>query len=213
MTKRAPRRGAGVRDHRHPLRVTLSRQWSRRGRRLLKPRAATMPGRGAEPARDAHAERDGAPSVVEGGRRAVRRLHLLWRHAYDTNVTGLSGMVAFNLLLSIFPFALLVLFVVGKLAQSESVEASIVRELQRLFPHAAGGTLHRTLATLRGQSTSIGIFAAVGNWAFPLYLTNISTIARFGATFALVLIVLVWFYAVALILLIGAVLNGSRLDR
>ena len=112
-----------------------------------------MPGRGAEPARDAHAERDGAPSVVEGGRRAVRRLHLLWRHAYDTNVTGLSGMVAFNLLLSIFPFALLVLFVVGKLAQSESVEASIVRELQRLFPHAAGGTLHRTLATLRGQFT------------------------------------------------------------
>jgi membrane protein len=296
-----------------------------------------MPGRGAEPARDAHAERDGAPSVVEGGRRAVRRLHLLWRHAYDTNVTGLSGMVAFNSLLSIFPFALLVLFVVGKLAQSESVEASIVRELQRLFPHAAGGTLHRTLATLRGQSTSIGIFAAVAsvwvgasfwgamdtafcriyerpcrswvhqklfamamlvvsalllaaavalptlqgallvgahevlpfglaelhtvslligigvgtvvlfvvmstiyatvphgplpwaaiwpgallatvgvavaNWAFPLYLTNISTIARFGATFALVLIVLVWFYAVALILLIGAVLNGSRLDR
>ena len=31
--------------------------------------------------------------------------------------------------------------------------------------------------------------------------------------YQLVLIVLVWFYAVALILLIGAVLNGSRLDR
>jgi membrane protein len=291
---------------------------------------------GAHP-EDAGPPRRRAHRAVPRLRRALSGLHRLWRHAYECNVTGLSGMVAFNLLLSIFPFALVVLFLVGKLVQSETVEASIVRELQRLFPQAAGATLRRTLESLREHSTSIGILAALAsvwigasfwgamdtafcriyqrpcrswvhqklfalamlvvsalflaasvvlptlqgallvgarevlpfglaelrtlslvvgivvgivvlfavmcaiyaavpcgtipwrdnwpgaalatvavaivNWAFPFYLTNVSTIGRFGATFALVLIILLWFYAVALILLLGAVLNSSHLCR
>jgi membrane protein len=47
--------------------------------------------------------------------------------------------------------------------------------------------------------------------AFPIYLTSISTIARFGTTIVFVLIVLGWFYVVAVILLGGAVLNALRL--
>jgi membrane protein len=47
--------------------------------------------------------------------------------------------------------------------------------------------------------------------AFPAYLSNISTIARFGTTIVFVLIVLGWFYLLALILLGGAVANALRL--
>ena len=42
-----------------------------------------------------------------------------WRKAYEENITGLSGMVAYNLLLSIFPFALVVLFIAGRVFRSE----------------------------------------------------------------------------------------------
>jgi membrane protein len=46
--------------------------------------------------------------------------------------------------------------------------------------------------------------------AFPLYLSSISTIARFGTTIVFVLIVLGWFYVLAVIVLGGAVLNALR---
>lgn len=260
---------------------------------------------------------------------------MLWRGAYASNVTGLSGMVAYNLLLSIFPFVLLVLFVVGQVARSESAEASIVNEVQRLFPAAAGDSVRDTLASVRDHATRIGIVALVGgiwvgssfwgamdtafcriyqrpcrswvrqklfalamlavaalflaatialpalqgavlvgservlpfglahwrgftvglglagsvavlfavtctiyaavprgalpwraiwpgallatvaiaivNWAFPFYLTDVSTIGSLGSGLGFLLIVLVWFYVVALVLLLGAVLNSSRL--
>jgi YihY family inner membrane protein len=48
-------------------------------------------------------------------------------------------------------------------------------------------------------------------YAFPLYLSSISTIARFGTTIVFVLIMLVWFYAVALVILGGACLNALRI--
>jgi YihY family inner membrane protein len=46
--------------------------------------------------------------------------------------------------------------------------------------------------------------------AFPVYLTNISTIARFGTTIVFILIVLAWFYLLAVIILGGAVVNALR---
>jgi membrane protein len=46
--------------------------------------------------------------------------------------------------------------------------------------------------------------------SFPLYLTNISTIARFGTTIVFILIVLAWFYVLAVIILAGAVINALR---
>jgi uncharacterized BrkB/YihY/UPF0761 family membrane protein len=48
-------------------------------------------------------------------------------------------------------------------------------------------------------------------YAFPLYLTSISTIARFGTTIVFVLIMLTWFYVVALVILGGACLNALRI--
>lgn len=265
----------------------------------------------------------------------LQHLKLLWRMAYEANVTGLSGMVAYNLLLSIFPFVLLVLFVVGQVVRSEATEASIVNEIQRLFPQAAESSVRNTLATVRDNATSIGLVALVGgiwvgtsfwgamdtafcriydlpcrswvrqklfalamlvvaalflaasvtlpalqgavlvgagevlpfglanwraftlglgiaggvaalfavtcviyvavprgrlpwraiwpgallatlgvtlvNWAFPFYLADVSTIGSLGSGLGFLLIVLVWFYVVALVLLLGAVLNSSRL--
>jgi YihY family inner membrane protein len=48
-------------------------------------------------------------------------------------------------------------------------------------------------------------------YAFPLYLSSISTIARFGTTIVFVLLMLGWFYVVALVILGGACLNALRI--
>ncbi len=50
------------------------------------------------------------------------------------------------------------------------------------------------------------------SYVFPAYLTHISTIARFGTTIVFVLIVLGWFYLLAVIILGGAVINALRLE-
>jgi membrane protein len=47
--------------------------------------------------------------------------------------------------------------------------------------------------------------------AFPVYLSSISTIARFGTTIVFVLIVLGWFYVLAVIILGGGVVNALRI--
>jgi len=59
-----------------------------------------------------------------------------------------------------------------------------------------------------GATVAIGII----DFAFPAYLTNISTIARFGTTIVFVLIMLGWFYVLALIILSGGIVNSMRLD-
>jgi uncharacterized BrkB/YihY/UPF0761 family membrane protein len=59
-----------------------------------------------------------------------------------------------------------------------------------------------------GATLSMGIV----DWAFPLYLTNISTL-RVGTSAVFVLIALVWFYVLALITLSGAVVNELRFER
>ena len=53
----------------------------------------------------------------------------------------------------------------------------------------------------------------VVDYAFPAYLSNISTIARFGTTIVFLLIVLGWFYVLAVIILGGAIVNALRLGR
>ena len=51
----------------------------------------------------------------------------------------------------------------------------------------------------------------VVDYAFPAYLSHISTIARFGTTIVFILIVLGWFYLLAVIILGGGVVNALRL--
>ena len=62
---------------------------------------------------------------------------------------------------------------------------------------------------------ALGATLAIGaiDYAFPIYLSSISTIARFGTTVVFILIVLGWFYVVALLILSGGVVNALALQR
>ena len=91
-----------------------------------------------------------------------RFLRVFWERAYRENITGLSAMVAYNLALALFPFALLVLFIFGKVIQNPDVEASVLRDLQSLFPAAEQSSLTSVVDRIRDSSTTIGIVAAVG---------------------------------------------------
>jgi membrane protein len=263
-------------------------------------------------------------------------IRAFWNRAYKENITGLAGMVAYNLMLAVFPFALLVLFVFGQVVNSPNVEHSVILDIQRLFPNIEQATLQDAIDRVRASSTTIGIAAIVGgiwigasfwgamdtafcriyhvecrgwvqqkrwslvmllglvllllasvsvptiesavlssadnlpfglsnfditrttivvigglvatflivawiywavpkghmgwrsvwpgalafalvtsagNYIFPLYLTTVSDLHRIGGTIGFILIALVWFYAISLTLLAGAVINSLRHER
>lgn len=99
------------------------------------------------------------------GQAARKGLGAFWRRAYEENVTGMAAMVAYNLMLAVFPFILLVLFVLGKVLQSADIEATILRDLQELFPATESEVLADALDRVRSSSTEIGIVAVVaGLW-------------------------------------------------
>jgi membrane protein len=262
-------------------------------------------------------------------------LRAFWQRAYRENVTGLSAMVAYNLMLAVFPFALLVLFVFGQVLKIGGVESSVLADLQRLFPNTEQHTLADALRRIEDNSTTIGIAAFIGslwigasfwgamdtafcriyhvecrgwveqkrfsftmlavvllfiaasifapalesgvlastdqlpfglsdikaidtalvlgaallvtfgicavifwavpkghmpwravwpgalfvtigaglaNWLFPIYLSNVSSLSRFGSTLGFVLIALLWFYVLSLALMAGAVINSLRFE-
>jgi YihY family inner membrane protein len=101
------------------------------------------------------------PSVSPRAR-IGRWLRAFWNRAYAENVTGLAGMVAYNLVLALFPFALLALFILGRIIQSPDVEQSVRNDLQHLFPAVDLATLNHALDRIRTHSTTIGLAAAVG---------------------------------------------------
>jgi YihY family inner membrane protein len=267
--------------------------------------------------------------------RARRAAHRFWTVAMTANITGLSAMVAYNMLLAVIPVALLGLFVAGQVMGSASVEHSVLRDMRELFPGSAEHTLNSLLRQITRSTTSTGVLAllaslwlgssfwgaldtafaaiygcksrpwleqkrfgfamvlvvllfmictvavptvqsilvsgvhklpfglahigvviylgtlvggltllfgclaliyarvpnravpwaamwpgalgatlaiSVVDYAFPVYLSSISTIARFGTTIVFVLIVLGWFYILAVIVLGGAIVNSLRLN-
>ncbi len=244
-------------------------------------------------------------------------------------------MVAYYLLLSILPLALLGLFIAGKVLESGELERRVLEDLRTLFPDTARATLVKALEEVRGSSTGFGIVAllasvwigssfwgaldtafcriyhvpcrswvsqkrfalamlgvvlaffaatvavpalqsllvagredlpfglaevevvvvagslalgiaiifavlcaiywsvpnrpvpwravwpgaaaatvaiALVDYSFPAYLSSISSIAKVGTTFVFVLIVLLWFYLIAIIILGGAVINALRFE-
>ena len=110
---------------------------------------------------DAAAE-DAAPAPARS-RRVRGALAAFWRKGYEENLTGMSGMVAYNLLLSVFPFALVALFIGGRVLRSEELQASVLADLQRIFPTAADTTLSEGVRRLQQTSTTVGIAAVVGS--------------------------------------------------
>ena len=103
---------------------------------------------------------DGAESSPSRGFKDY--LSLFWHRAYQENITGLSAMVAYNLFLAVFPFALLILFIFGQILESHDVTVSVVADLKRLFPAVELGTLQNVLVQIRNHSATIGVAAAVG---------------------------------------------------
>jgi YihY family inner membrane protein len=93
--------------------------------------------------------------------RVGRALSTFYRKAYEDNLTGLSGMVAYNLLLSLFPLALLALFIASRILRSGELESSIFSDLQRLFPTAAEDTITSALNKVKTSSTGIGVVAVI----------------------------------------------------
>lgn len=264
-----------------------------------------------------------------------RWLSAFWNRAYRENVTGLAAMVAYNLMLAVFPFTLLVLFIGGQVLKIHGVETSVLTDLQRLFPNTESATLSDVLSRIEDNTATIGIAAFAGsiwigasfwgamdtafcriyhvpcrgwieqkrfsfamlgvvlifialsifvptvestlvsstdnlpfglsgvevldkilllgaallitflicsvifwavpkapvpwraiwpgalfvtfgaglaNWLFPLYLTNVSSLSRFGSTLGFVLIALLWFYLLSLGIMAGAVINSLRFE-
>ncbi|MBM3666795.1 MAG: YihY/virulence factor BrkB family protein [Actinobacteria bacterium] len=86
----------------------------------------------------------------------------LWNRAYKENITGLAGMVAYNLMLAIFPFALLVLFVFGQIVDSSEIEQTVILDIRRLFPNIEQDALANAIDRVRDSSTTIGVAAVLG---------------------------------------------------
>jgi YihY family inner membrane protein len=99
---------------------------------------------------------------VRMGRGLRTWLRAFWIRAYREGITGLAGMVAYNLLLALFPFALLVLFIFGQVLQSTDIETSVLLDLQRLFPAVELNSLQNGLDQIQERSTTIGVAAALG---------------------------------------------------
>jgi YihY family inner membrane protein len=97
---------------------------------------------------------------VHSAARAVARF---WRKAYEDGLTGLASMVAYNLLLSIFPLALIALFVAGRVLRSPELAASVLHDAQTVFPSAADTTLSQAINRLEQASTTVGIVAVISS--------------------------------------------------
>jgi membrane protein len=95
--------------------------------------------------------------------RLGRAVAAFWRKAYGDNLTGLSSMVAYSLLLSIFPLALISLFVAGRVLRSPELAESVIADAQRIFPTAARGTITSGVRRLEHASTTVGLVALVSS--------------------------------------------------
>jgi membrane protein len=93
--------------------------------------------------------------------RITRPLVRFWRKAYEDGLTGLAGMVAYNLMLSIFPLVLIALFVAGRVLRSPQLAASVLSDAKRIFPTAADSTLVEAIHGVQRVSTTVGVLAIV----------------------------------------------------
>src|SRR3954454_4959273 len=96
-------------------------------------------------------------------RRLGRPIALFWRKAYSDNLTGLSGMVAYNLMLSLLRATLVALWIAGRVIQSGELEQRLITALQHVFPSARESTLRSPPPRLRTPGTELGVAALVAS--------------------------------------------------
>jgi YihY family inner membrane protein len=108
---------------------------------------------------------DEPAAATANGRRSEQArgwLSAFWHRAYAENITGMAAMVAYNLALALFPFALLVLFIFGKLIGSGEIDEAVINDLQGIFPAVETDSVERAVERIRDSSNAIGIAAALG---------------------------------------------------
>src|SRR3954454_12451227 len=103
------------------------------------------------------------PANTGGVHRIAQAVTAFWRKAYEDGLTGLAAMVAYNLLLSIFPLALIALFVAGRVLRSPELAASVLKDAETVFPSAADTTLSQAINRLEQASTTVGIVAVISS--------------------------------------------------
>src|SRR5689334_13812636 len=91
--------------------------------------------------------------------RVAAALRAFWTKSYEDGLTGLAGMVAYNLLLSLLPLTLLVLFIFGRVVRSPDVQISVIADLHRILPSTKDTDLTGLLNSIKRSSTTIGIAA------------------------------------------------------
>jgi membrane protein len=96
------------------------------------------------------------------GEQARGWLAAFWHRAYVENITGMAAMVAYNLALAIFPFALLVLFIFGQVIGTGDLRDTVINDLQGIFPAVESGAVEAAVERVRDSSTTIGVAAAIG---------------------------------------------------
>ena len=105
------------------------------------------------------------PAAVTNGTRSEQArgwLSAFWHRAYAENITGMAAMVAYNLALALFPFALLMLFIFGKVIGTGDLEETVITDLQGIFPAVEQDEVTRAVERIRDSSNAIGIAAALG---------------------------------------------------
>ena len=95
--------------------------------------------------------------------RTARAVSAFFQKAYQDGLTGLAAMVAYNLLASIFPLALIALFIFSRVLQSPELAASVLKDAQTVFPKAAESTLTDLIERVQQASTTVGIVALISS--------------------------------------------------
>jgi len=99
-----------------------------------------------------------------------------WLRAYQDNVVALAAMLAYYLLLSILPLALLALYIAGRVLESTPLEEQVLNDLRTLFPATARSTLAGALDQIRASSTGFGIVAVVASiWLGSSFWSGLDT--------------------------------------
>ena len=92
--------------------------------------------------------------------RPIRRFFSI---ADGANITGMSSMIAYNMLLGIIPIALLALFVAGHVLASSGAQSRIILDLQEVFPGTADSTLDNLLKQVRNETTTVGVLTIISS--------------------------------------------------
>ena len=103
------------------------------------------------------------PRPASRHRRPWRAAKDFYWKAYEDNLTGLSGMVAYNLLLSVFPLALLALFIAGRVLGAGDLEQSVLAGPPAALPERRRRHAQRALDRVRDSSTGFGVVALVAS--------------------------------------------------